>query len=290
MDVADLPTEARLHRVVVLLPNLFRPVETRLRNVSVPAVQHKGTFSGGNAVASYQGPQLSGLDLWVLQAVLAEATSLHDSNRASRDPKTGHMDMACSFNRLGQVMGHASAGQLKTNASLEASLARLQAGKMSWSEDQAPAVMLPMLSVIVGPGHASSPQEGVTGLAGGRRKRLCLRLHPLLAEGVAAVGQEKHHLKLQMSEVRALKAQSTRLLHHRLTQSNLGVPVEYGRDTLTGYIAATGASRHQQRRLNERLDAALNELEALGWTIQLMSELTVSGVLKYKITRLNPGP
>lgn len=282
-----LPSHARLHRVLALLPGLFRPVETKLRNSSTQ-VHLRGSFSNGNALAGYSGPQCSGQDLWVLQGLLGLATAGHDS---SIDWQAVHerLEIASSFHRLALTMGHASAGQTKTNASLESSLQRLSAGLLSWSEGTEPAVKLPILEVLKSPSSGTAPVASSAPAIRARRRGFQVSLHPLLAEGVRAVGKDTHHLKLNLTEVRRLETQAARLLHHRFTQANVGSSVEYGRDTLEGYIAPAGSSRHQRRRLSDRLDVALAELQGLEWNVELMGELTVSGVPKYQITRVN-GP
>ncbi|MFG6459820.1 replication protein C, IncQ-type [Roseateles sp. BYS96W] len=276
VDDAHLPAAAKLDRCIVLLDGLFRSV--RKDSAARPQVSLEKQFSAAKLVVTYVGPQLAVDDLRTLQALLAIASDAveHDppaGDRTSRAP----LILELSYRRLGQVAGHSSAGSGPVTRRLEASVARLCEGVLSRRDGRATlAVGEPLLSHV---------EPGDAGL---RRAGLRVRLHPELARAARAGRRGSHYLQLSMTEVRLLKGESARLIHHRLCHLNRGEELEHGLDTLVSYLSGVESSaltRHQWRHGAERVREAIEELvRVLGWGVS-DAGVNAQGVPKFLIHR-----
>lgn len=97
---------------------------------------------------------------------------------------------------------------------------------------------------------------------------LCVALNPMLSEAV--LGQTRH-VRIVMSEVRALKNDISRLVHQRLC--GFIDPGKNGRvetETVCGYVWADGETAGEQtrRQRKSRVRRAIMDLVPLGWRIE----------------------
>ena len=95
--------------------------------------------------------------------------------------------------------------------------------------------------------------------------RLYVALNPRIA---AAILGEAQHCRIDMHEVRAIKGDSTRLIHQRLSGwIDTGKSGRIGIDTLCGYAWPNEATPNTMKQRRTRAKAALAELAALGWNV-----------------------
>jgi len=276
-----LPGTAKLHRSVVLIDGLFRGVAKAAKGAR-PLVEHVGDFDHGKAVARYTGPQLGADDLRLLQAVLAVATT---APRTRTGGPFAPLEVRCTLEALGLAAGYEAAGSGGVNKGFKKSLARFAEGGLAW--ESTPAQSIPSQAILAQDlsGASLPPRRGLA--RGTGRATLSLVLHPLLASAVRAGRARTHFLQLDMNEVRRLRSDAARLLHHRLCHLNLGEEKEHGVDKLVGYMAGEEASaltRHQWRHDREKLDSALSELERIGWGVS-NAGLSLQGIEKKLIRR-----
>jgi hypothetical protein len=95
--------------------------------------------------------------------------------------------------------------------------------------------------------------------------RLYVALNPLIAQAVMGGGR---HVRIDMDEVRALQTDPARLIHQRLC--GWIDPGKSGRvelDTLCGYAWPVQASTEAVKKRRQVARKALDELAALGWTV-----------------------
>lgn len=112
--------------------------------------------------------------------------------------------------------------------------------------------------------------------------RLYVALNPIIAKAVMGGGQ---HVRISMSDVRALEGETARLLHQRLC--GWIDPGKSGRvavDTLCSYAWPNEASGATMRKRRQRVREALLELEALGWRVAEYARG------KYDVARPKSGP
>ena len=112
-----------------------------------------------------------------------------------------------------------------------------------------------------------------------KQGRLFVALNPRLAEAVVG---ERSHIRLEMSEIRALKSDATRLIHQRLCAwINPGRSGRIELDTLCGYAWPTPAIENVMKQRRRVAKNALVELSNLGWKV------VAYAYNKYEICRPN---
>jgi hypothetical protein len=93
-----------------------------------------------------------------------------------------------------------------------------------------------------------------------------VELSPALA--LAVLGSPGEYLRVDMDEVRRLRSDPARLLHHRLHWVNAGETRSVRIDTLVGYVYPEPAEGATLRKRRKRVREALDELQNfLGWAI-----------------------
>lgn len=281
-----LPAMAKLHRCVVLTDGLFKGAVKSDKGAR-PQVERVKDFDNGNALARYIGPQLGADDLRLLQAVLSLATIAPRKGTGGRVSPQPPMMVLCTLEALGRAAGYKAAGSGGVNRVLLNSFARFSKGKFAWESTPALSVKGQPLIALEFSDARLPHRRGLT--RGKGRATRSLVLHPLLAAAIRAGRAKTHFLQLDMNEVRQLTSDAARLLHHRLCHLNLGEEAEHGIDKLVSYVAGQDAgdlSRHQWRHDQVKVDAALEELAGLGWTISDAGE-TKHGIPKKLIRRPN---
>lgn len=281
--VQELPPAAKLDKCAVLFEGLFRGIEKHAGTLDQQVQLHQ-EFEEGRIMATYRGPQLAVMDLRVLQGLVALASSSTAPRRDAGAP----LEVRCTFEMLTLAIGYGSAsGPLNTR--LADSVKRLSEGTLTWNSARAGGESGEALLNIA---EAARPPSS---MADSRRRKvnlgIAVHLHSRLAQAVRAGRRGTQHYWLDMREVRALKTDAARLLHHRLCHINPGTSVPHGRDTLEAYVAGVPLaelSRHQRRHLQFRVDAALQELVALGWMV-VPAGTTEWGTEKLMIRR-GPAP
>lgn len=106
---------------------------------------------------------------------------------------------------------------------------------------------------------------------------LHVALNPRIAQAILG---ERPHARIELAEVRGLSGDAARIIHQRLCGwIDSGKSGRVGIDTLTAYAYPAVASAVTTRKRKERARGALEEIKAVGWTVDEYAEG------KYQITR-----
>jgi len=93
--------------------------------------------------------------------------------------------------------------------------------------------------------------------------RLFVALNPRLANAIVGKGQ---HLRIEMSEVRALSSDPARLMHQRLHWIDAGDTGRVKLDTLCSYVWPDECSAEAMKKRRQTARKSLAELASIGWT------------------------
>lgn len=94
---------------------------------------------------------------------------------------------------------------------------------------------------------------------------VCIALNPLLARAIMG-GQ---HVRISMSEVRALRSEPARIIHQRLCGwINPGKMGRISLDTICSYAWPDDATDDALRKRRQLARKALDELVSIGWTVR----------------------
>jgi hypothetical protein len=97
-----------------------------------------------------------------------------------------------------------------------------------------------------------------------RRGRLRVALNPQITAAIMGRGRWSY---LDMTEVRTIKREATRILHHHLCGLiDPGQTKRVGMDTMIGYVNPVAASGSTLRMRRSTIRAALTELRGMEWT------------------------
>lgn len=99
-----------------------------------------------------------------------------------------------------------------------------------------------------------------------RKEQLFVALNPRIA---ACILGDTRHCRIELSEVRMLKSDSTRILHQRLCGwINQGKSGKASLDTLASYVWTDKATDSAKRKRWQRVREALTELTIIGWKVE----------------------
>lgn len=256
-------THARHEPIHCLAPGLFRSIESRERKSGKLSILYK---LGVRKQIEFSGPEpLGANDLRVLQGLVAmsgpygkqllpepsaeAAVYLREKMEAKWDAV---QDVALmirgSYSTLAKEIGVKEGG--KQYNLIRASIERLWKVSIIFQDGNV------RLGFRLLSHYASDDASG----------QLCVGLNPLIARAVADNGQ---HVRIEMSEVRQIKGDVTRLIHQRLCGwINHGKSGNVAIDTLCGYVWPDEANKDAMRKRRERVRSALLEMEMLGWHIK----------------------
>ncbi|GGB52314.1 replication protein [Oceanisphaera marina] len=245
-----------------LAPGLFRALKRGERRTTKLDVVYE--FGKGQRV-EFCGPEPLGADdLRVLQGLVALAglegrvlsptpkSTVGVALRQMLEPRweaagDNAIVVQCSYRRLAREIGYAV---VDCSRPLKVCIERL------WK-----------VSIIV---QSGEQRRGFRLLADYRSSEelqgVHVALNPLLANAV--LGTDRH-IRISMSEVRAIKTEAARLLHQRLCAwINIGSSRKVQLVTLCDYLFPHGASGAATRKRLERISQALSELTSLGWQVE----------------------
>lgn len=258
MSNADLPTFAKLAQPVCHAPGLFVS-----KSKGAPDQLMKLSYSVGGLCFRFVGPQLGPGELRVLQGLVGlsgKPNFAHGSPRNEVCLDKVHVLLSSSarvgttYNQLAQTIGYPPDSG-SAHAAIRKALERLFAVAVFVSREDDPGAK------DMTAGHLftklNSKETGNT---------INVELSPILASAV--LGGHGEYLRVNLEEVRRLKSDPARLLHHRLHWINGGQkPRKVWLDTLVQYVWPEEASASTHRKRRERIREALIELEGLGWSV-----------------------
>lgn len=245
-----------------LAPGLFKALKRGERRSSKLDVVYEYGQQGHRV--EFSGPEPLGADdLRVLQGLVALAglegkvlspspkSAVGVTLRQMLEPRWEAADdnavvVQCSYRRLAKEIGYA---RVDCSKPIKACIERL------WK-----------VSIIV---QLGDQRRGFRLLADYRSNEQAqgvhIALNPLLANAV--LGTDRH-IRISMEEVRAIKSETTRLLHQRLCAwVNGGSARKVQLMTLCGYLFSTEGNPAAVRKRLARVRQALNELKTLGWQV-----------------------
>lgn len=98
-----------------------------------------------------------------------------------------------------------------------------------------------------------------------RKEQLFVALNPRIA---ACILGDARHCRIELSEVRQLESDSTRILHQRLCGwIDQGKSGKASLETLISYVWSDDATDAAIRKRRQRIREALAELHSIGWTV-----------------------
>lgn len=255
----DLPDFAKLAQPVCHAPGLFVS-----RSKGGPDQLMKLNYAAGGLLFRFVGPQLGPIELRVLQGLVGLSGKPNYSRISP--PEEAVLDkvhaLLCrsaevrtTCNQLARAIGYQSDSG-SAHAAIRQALERLFAVAVFVSRENDPGAK------DMSAGHLFTKLKSKE--AG---NAIAVELSPLLA--AAVLGGRGEYLRVDLDEVRRLKTDPARLLHHRLHFINPGTePRKVWLDTLVEYVWPEAASATTRRKRRERVRAALLELEKeLGWSV-----------------------
>ena len=250
------PLFAKLSPVIAHAPQLFQGLPK-----GAEPTYRRLEYVVGELTFTFVGPQLGAVELRVLQGLVglaggrgasrpARGTALREDVEALLEQQ---IVITTSYNDLARTIGYCTDSG-SAHRSIREALEKLFT-----------------LAVFVGPTSNRRSQDFAAGHLFSRLASrdagctLSIEMCPVLASAV--LGGPGEYLRVSLDEVRQLKTDVARLLHHRLHWINTGHQREVGLDKLVGYVWPEPACGVTQRKRRERVREALNELESLGWRV-----------------------
>ncbi|HLO95693.1 MAG TPA: replication protein C, IncQ-type [Burkholderiaceae bacterium] len=258
MSSPDLPSFAKLAQTVCNAPGLFVS-----RSKGAPDQLMKLSYSVGGLCFRFVGPQLGPGELRVLQGLVGLSGKPNFARASS--PEEMCLDkvhlmlsrsarVGTTYNQLAQTIGYPSDSG-SAHAAIRKALERLFAVAVFVSREDDPGAKDMTARHLFT--KLNSKETGNT---------VNVELSPILASAV--LGGHGEYLRVNLEEVRQLKSDPARLLHHRLHWINAGQkPRKVLLDTLVEYVWPEKASASTHRKRCERVREALTELEGLGWSV-----------------------
>lgn len=273
MNSKQHKTIARHDPAHCLAPGLFRSLKKGKREKLDIKYTH------GNALVEFTGPnELGADDLRVLQGLISLAgkretgtpllpTTTSEAGKRLREvlnltgdaiPQAS-MVASCSFRTLADEIGLAGGGACFRN--LRECIKHLYT-----------------VTIIVTVGGRDA---GYHLLSSYSSDLTTGRLHVALNPAIATAITGGRYVRIDMSEVRALRSDPARLLHQRLCACiDPGKCLHIGLSTICGYIWGNGpVPLTTEKKRRNQVKTALNELVALGWSV-----MSVAGD-KFRVAR-----
>jgi hypothetical protein len=266
---ALLLTHVRHDRETCLTPGLF---STFKRNVERPKLNV--TYAHGDRAVQFLGPdRLGGDDLRILQFLQARAAPYDRRGSFAEDPKS------LVGQRLAKALDCHGAPASQRKAVIHTTFREiaLETG-VKWGGGKTAKATLTSLkrmaaiTVFLRVGDVEEAPDNSRMLAffaNHATGKIDVALSPGLA--AAALGQTRQYVRIEMSEVRALKTDAARIIHQRLCAwVNPGAKKHVTVETLAGYLypdpaPKLTASAHAKRIA--RVLHAMDEIAALGWRV-----------------------
>nr|WP_315848378.1 replication protein C, IncQ-type [uncultured Rhodoferax sp.] len=258
----------------VSAPGLFRSLnrKARERAHSKLYVVYSPQAEVDGQLLEFHGPEPLGTDdLRVLQGLLALATlNSKELTNARLEYMEGgtapvmpeHVVVKCSFSQLARTIGYASPSSGATHLTIRECIERM--AKVSIFFRASHHGRSVRLDPLIDHYESDLKSNGVN-----------VGLNKLMTAAIFAGRKGEKYLKMRMDEVRLLKSDHARLIHHRLHYLNEGASIRIGFERLAEYVwPESGSPKVDSKRLG-LVKKALNELLTLGWSWQLEGEASV---------------
>lgn len=251
----------------VSAPGLFRSLnrKKREREHSKLLVVYSPHADSDGQVLEFHGPEPLGADdLRVLQGILALATlNSKELTNARLEFVEGEVApvmperiaVKCSFSHLARTIGYATPSSGATHLTIRECIERMAKVTIFYRASHHGRSV--RLDPFIDSYESDLNLNGVN-----------VQLNKLMTVAVLAGRKGDKYLKMRMDEVRLLKSDHARLIHHRLHYLNEGASVHIGFEKLVGYVwPEVGSPKVDSKRLG-LVKKALNELLTLGWSWQ----------------------
>lgn len=258
----------------VSAPGLFRSLnrKKREREHSKLHVVYTPQSEVDGQVLEFHGPEPLGTDdLRVLQGLLAIATK---NFMELANARVEHVDgepvplmperllVQCTFSHLARTIGYSTPSSGATHKSIRECIERM--AKVTIFLRDSPQGRSIRLDPFIANYESDLSSNGVN-----------VELNKLMTVAVLSGRKGDKYLKMRMEEVRLLKTDHARLLHHRLHYLNEGGSIRIGYDKLIGYVwQEAGSPKTDSKRLGH-IKNAINELVTIGWSWRPESEASV---------------
>lgn len=246
---SDLPVFARISPLAVHAPSLFRSLALNDRRRYL-RTQH----TIGDLQVEFSGPELGATELRVMQGLLS----------LSRPPSTVTVSGGDTLERIASLL--AFSVRVDTTFVALADAIGMQGGSAP-ARIRMAVKLLHGVSIEVASGPRAFVMEHlIKRLEGRKGGSVHVELSPALA--LAVLGSPGEYLRVDMDEVRRLRSDPARLLHHRLHWLNAGETRSVRIDTLVSYVYPEPAEGATLRKRRKRVRDALDEIQnLLGWSI-----------------------
>jgi hypothetical protein len=221
------------------------------------------------------GPNLLGVDdLRVFQGLIGVGTEQNRELARSRvvkdvdnsinvpEPFAGRIVVSCSFGYLARVIGYKAPESGATVRVIKDCLSRMSSVSISYrASDTNDSISLGSLITNRDTDYLS---DG-----------LSIELNSSSTAAVLASNKNEQYFKMNLDEVRKLRTDSARLIHHRLHYLKEGGSIQIRFDTLAGYVWPPTDSKNAQRKRLEAVRKVLFELASIDWKHKVESESTL---------------
>jgi len=255
---STLPAFAKLAAAVVHAPSLFQ---------SLPKgqIQQQRTlnYQAGELQFQFVGPLLGALELRVLQGLAGLAGPQNhelivgakgDPAQEDQEPEVERITISTSYNELARVIGY-RANSGSSNSVIRDALETLCSMSVFVGLADAPLSENRAVGTILN--QQLDPKDGPSIVV-----EMCLVLT------AAILGGRGQYLRVSLDEVRSLKTDPARLLHHRLHWVNQGCTRDVKISTMMNYVWPNSTESPSTLRTRRQVvRRALNELMGLGWTV-----------------------
>ena len=261
------------YSVFCLAPGLFRSVPMGTANKMLMDVSHE---IPGQGIYHFIGPVLTTREMRVLQGVVALSAVGDEDGKRLLLPQNTSTDSGKEHRRTLELDGAAVRKDAIVAETTFYELAK-EIGFAASSFHSGPQVRqlraalerLWCVSIITEDLRTGEREctRLLSRYKSSRDGKFMVAINCHIAETI--LGIRKKYTRIAMGEIRALKTDSTRLIHQRLCGwIDPGKTGRVGVEVLCGYIWFEPATNvNTMRRRRQFIRKALGELEALGWTV-----------------------
>jgi len=221
------------------------------------------------------GPNLLGVDdLRVFQGLIGVGTEQNRKIARSRvkknadnvvnvpEPFADRILVSCSFGYLARVIGYKAPDSGATVRVVKDCLTRMSSVSISYRASDTNDLI--SLGSLITNRDTDYLSDG-----------LSIELNSSSTAAVLASSKNEQYFKMNLDEVRNLRTDSARLIHHRLHYLKEGGSIQVRLETLAGYVWPPTDSTNAERKRLVALKKVLLELESIGWKHKVESESTI---------------
>lgn len=277
---------AKFDPVHVTAPQLFVSLsrKNKQRDTEKLLVIYTPVTEAGTATFEFHGPDRLGVDdLQVLQGLIAVGTEQGREIATSRVQKSppkmeGNpvgfpetLVVSSSFSYLARTIGYRAPDSGETLRLIRASIERMSKVTVFFRESiDGRAVRL---DSFISQYESDLSADG-----------LQVGLNSRMTAAIFAVNRGEQYIKVHLDEVRRLKSDPARLIHHRLHFLQEGASVKIGLDTLASYVWLPTTSYDAIRKRRAAVSKALDELRSIGWKVVKTESDSVVWVIRPRVS------